>query len=172
MFIKNLFCLVVLLFNSNLVLAEWAPASKLGLTSATSMELKSLHGKTIHLHTYKGKVVLVTFWATWCESCKEEFSKLIQLQEKYGSQGLVILAVNLAESKPKIQTFLKSHLFPENLFDIALDNSSLTYKEWKARGIPTSYLVNQHGRIQEFWVGTFDSDDAKFIQSLEKALQP
>ena len=98
---------------------------------------------------------MLDFWATWCESCKEEFSKLIQLQEKYGSRGLVILAVNLAESKPKIQAFLKSHLFPENVFDIALDNSSLTYKEWKARGIPTSYLVNQQGRIQEFWVGTF-----------------
>lgn len=81
------------------------------------------------------------------------------------------MAVNLAESKPKIQAFLKSHLFPENVFDIALDNSSLTYKEWKARGIPTSYLVNQQGRIQEFWVGTFEADDAKFIQALEKTLQ-
>ena len=170
MLIRNLLCLVLFLFNCNLVFAEWVPASKLGLSSTPKIELKSLSGKTIHLQDYKGKVVLVNFWATWCESCKEEFSKLIQLQEKYGPQGLVILAVNLAESKPKIQTFLKSHLFPENIFDIALDNSSLTYKEWKARGIPTSYLVNQQGRIQEFWVGTFEADDAKFIQAIEKAL--
>ncbi len=168
---RSLFCLLVLLIQCNLAGAEWAPASKLKFSTPPNIELNNLHGKTIHLHDYKGKVVLVNFWATWCESCKEEFSKLIQLQEKYGSKGLVIVAVNLAESKPKIQTFLKSHAFPENIFEIVLDNSSLTYKEWKARGIPTSYLVNQQGRIQEFWVGTFDADDAKFIQTLEKALQ-
>jgi thiol-disulfide isomerase/thioredoxin len=155
----------------NLAGAEWAPASKLRFSSAPNIELNNLNGKTIHLQDYKGKVVLVNFWATWCESCKEEFSKLIQLQEKYGAKGLVIVAVNLAESKPKIKTFLKSHSFPENTFEIVLDNSSLTYKEWKARGIPTSYLVNQQGRIQEFWVGTFDADDTKFIHALEKALQ-
>jgi len=168
---RSLFCLLVLLMQCNLAGAEWAPASKLRFSSAPNIELNNLNGKTIHLQDYKGKVVLVNFWATWCESCKEEFSKLIQLQEKYGSKGLVIVAVNLAESKPKIQTFLKSHAFPENIFEIVLDNSSLTYKEWKARGIPTSYLVNQQGRIQEFWVGTFDADDTKFIHALEKALQ-
>lgn len=168
---RRLFCLLVLLMQCNLSGAEWAPASKLKFSNTPNIELNNLHGKTIHLHDYKGKVVLVNFWATWCESCKEEFSKLIQLQEKYESKGLVIVAVNLAESKPKIQTFLKSHAFPENIFEIVLDNSSLTYKEWKARGIPTSYLVNQQGRIQEFWVGTFEADDAKFIQTLEKALQ-
>lgn len=171
MLIRYFLCLAVLLLNCNLVFAEWAPASKLGFSRPPNIELKDLNGKTIHLNDYKGKVVLVNFWATWCESCKEEFSKLIELQEKYSAKGLVILAVNLAESKPKIQTFLKSHLFPENIFDIALDNNSLTYKEWKARGIPTSYLVNQQGRIQEFWVGTFEADDAKFIQALEKTLQ-
>ena len=168
---RSLLCLLVLLIQCNLAGAEWAPASKLKFSTPPNIELNNLNGKTIHLHDYKGKVVLVNFWATWCESCKEEFSKLIQLQEKYGAKGLVIVAVNLAESKPKIQTFLKSHAFPENIFEIVLDNSSLTYKEWKARGIPTSYLVNQQGRIQEFWVGTFDADDTKFIQTLEKALQ-
>ena len=101
----------------------------------------------------------------------EDKNKAPELKKNSEKKYDITLSFKGSDENPKIQTFLKSHLFPENIFDIALDNSSLTYKEWKARGIPTSYLVNQQGRIQEFWVGTFEADDAKFIQALEKTLQ-
>lgn len=145
--------------------------SKIGLKPAIGFELKDLNGKTVQLSQYKSKVVLVNFWATWCEPCKEELSELIYLQEKYGTQGLAILAVNLAESNPRIQTFLKSNLILPNSLEILLDNSSLTYKAWRVKGIPTTYLVNKKGLVEAYWMGPVNADDPKFIKAIEKELR-
>ena len=144
--------------------------SKTSLKPAIAFELKNLDSKTVQLSHYKSKVVLVNFWATWCEPCKEEFPELIHLQEKYGTQGLVVLAVNLAESKPRIQTFLKSNLIVPNSLEILLDNSSLTYKAWRVKGIPTTYLINKKGLVEAYWMGPVDADDPKFIKAIAREL--
>lgn len=171
MIIKSLICFVAVWLNCSLALADWVPVSKLGLSPAIGIELKNLEGKAIQLSQYKGRVVLVNFWATWCEPCKEEFPELIHLQEKYAAQGLVVLAVNLAESKSRIQTFLKTNLISPNALEIVLDNSSLTYKAWKVRGIPTTFLVSKKGLVEAYWMGPIDADDPKFIKAIEKELR-
>ena len=171
MAIKSLICFIAIWLNCSLALADWVPVSKLGLTPAIGFELKNLDGKSIQLSKYKGQVVLVNFWATWCEPCKEEFPELIHLQEKYGTQGLVVLAVNLAESKPRIQTFLKSNLILPNSLEILLDNSSLSYKAWRVKGIPTTYLVSKKGLVEAYWMGPVDADDPKFTKAIEKELR-
>lgn len=167
---KCLICFVAIWLNCSLAMADWAPVSKLGIRPTISFELKNLDGKSIQLGQYKGKVVLVNFWATWCEPCKEEFSELLYLQEKYRPQGLVLLAVNLAESKPRIQTFLKSNLIASNALEITLDNNSLTYKAWKVKGIPTTYLVDKKGLVDCYWMGPVNAGDPKFIGAIEKEL--
>ena len=171
MAIKSLICFIAIWLNCSLALADWLPVSKIGLKPAIGFELKNLDGKTVQLSHYKSKVVLVNFWATWCEPCKEEFPELIHLQEKYGTQGLVVLAVNLAESKPRIQTFLKSNLISPNSLEILLDNSSLSYKAWRVKGIPTTYLVSKKGLVEAYWMGPVDADDPKFTKAIEKELR-
>ena len=171
MIIKSLICFVAVWLNYSLALADWMPVSKLGLSPAIGIELKNLEGKAIQLSQYKGRVVLVNFWATWCEPCKEEFPELIHLQEKYAAQGLVVLAVNLAESKSRIQTFLKANLISSDAPEIVLDNSSLTYKAWKVRGVPTTYLVSKKGLVEAYWMGPVDDDDLKFTMAIEKELR-
>jgi len=165
------YCALVFLAIPAYAHAEWAPVSGLGLKVPLSLELNNLAGQTISLRQYKGKVVLVNFWASWCEPCKEEFSELIYLQEKYESQGLVVLAVNLAESRPRIKTFLQSNLFSEAALPIVLDNSSLTYRAWKVRGIPTTYLVDRQGIAQAYWMGPIDAEDGSFLKLLHQALK-
>lgn len=167
---KSLYAILFLLLCP-LAFGQWHEVKELGLRKTPAFQLTSLDGDNIQLSQYLGKVVLVNFWATWCEPCKDEFGELVYLQEKYRQANLVVLAINLAESKPRINTFLKSNLISDKALKIPLDNSSLTYKSWKARGIPTTYLINKQGAIEKYWMGQIDIDKTDFIEPIDKLLQ-
>jgi len=154
------FTLVLAYFlQSQIAQAEWRPASYVGLAQTPSIELNNLAGQSLDLGKLKGKVVLVNFWASWCEPCREEFGELIHLQEKYDAKGFKVLAINLAEMKPRITQFLKGNNIPDNALEILLDRSSITYKNWKARGIPSTFLVGRTGKIEGVWIGSIDNAD-------------
>lgn len=151
--------------------AQWRPASQLGLsTVAPPLELNDLHGKSINIANLKGKVVAVNFWASWCEPCREEFEELTQLQQSYSSKGLVVLAVNLAEMKPRIMQFLKGNGFAEDGIQILLDRNSTVYKSWKARGLPTTFLVSKSGKIEGVWIGAIENVDSNEVKGKIEAL--
>jgi thiol-disulfide isomerase/thioredoxin len=160
-------CLVSLSLN---VYAQWRPASQVGLTQAPPLVLNNLSGKSIDIANYKGKVLVVNFWASWCEPCREEFVELIELQEKYGPKGLVVLAVNLAEMKPRITQFLKGNGIAENAIEILMDRNSIIYKSWKARGIPTTYLIGRTGKIEGVWIGAIENVDSDEVKGKVEAL--
>lgn len=147
-------------FQSTSAQAQWRPASYVGLTQTPPLQLNNLAGQAVDLSNFKGKVVLINFWASWCEPCREEFGELTHLQEKYGSRGLKVLALNLAEMKPRITQFLKGNSIPDNAIEILLDRNSTSYKTWKARGIPTTFLVGKNGRIEGVWIGSIDNADS------------
>ena len=139
-------------------------AIELGQT-APNIEGTLIDDKPFSLGNHKGKVVLVNFWASWCEPCREEFDELIQLQEKYGPKGLIVLAVNLAEMKPRIMQFLKGNGIAENRIEILMDRNSLIYKSWKARGIPTTFLVAKNGKIEGVWIGAIENADDDSVKN-------
>ena len=144
--------------------AEWRPPTQLGLSQiAPPLELNNLSGKSVDIAKFKGKVVVVNFWASWCEPCREEFEELTQLQESYGPKGLVVLAVNLAEMKPRIMQFLKGNGFSENSIEILLDRNSIVYKSWKARGLPTTFLISRNGKIEGVWIGAIENVDSNEV---------
>ncbi len=147
------------LIQSTSALAEWRPANYVGLTQTPAILLNNLAGEAVDLNNLRGKVVLVNFWASWCEPCREEFDELIHLQEKYGAKGFKVLAINLAEMKPRITQFLKGNNIPDNAVEILLDRNSTSYKSWKARGLPTSFLVGKTGRIEGVWIGSIENAD-------------
>jgi thiol-disulfide isomerase/thioredoxin len=150
--------------------AQWRPASTVGITQAPPLQLLNLSGKPVDISSFKGKVVVVNFWASWCEPCREEFGELTELQEKYGSKGLIVLAVNLAEMKPRILQFLRGNGIPENALEILLDRNSTVYKTWKARGIPTTFLVGKTGKIEGVWIGAIEDVDSEAVKGKIEAL--
>ena len=151
--------------------AEWRTPAQLGLPQiAPPLQLNNLAGKPVDLVSFKGKVVVVNFWASWCEPCREEFEELAQLQENYGSRGLVVMAVNLAEMKPRIMQFLKGNGFSENSVQILLDRNSTIYKTWKARGLPTTFLVSKTGKIEGVWIGAIENVDSTEVKGKIESL--
>jgi thiol-disulfide isomerase/thioredoxin len=168
---RSVAILAALLFLPLHVHAQWRPITQSGLKQTPDLELNNLFDKKVNINDYKGRVVLVNFWATWCEPCKDEFGELIHLQEKYQTKGLTVMTVNLAESKQKVANFFKNNLLDDKAVEVLLDNNSIYYKSWRARWVPITYLVNRKGRAEYFWVGEISADDPIFMKKLQEALK-
>src|SRR4051812_34019602 len=94
----------------------WAPGKSVRLIAACpatakkanlDFTLKDADGKDLHLSDYKGKVILLDFWATWCGPCKYEIPAFVELQERYGSQGLQVIGVSVDDTAEKLPPFVK-----------------------------------------------------------------
>lgn len=160
----SLVCCLAFLSFATTANAQWHPAKQMGLSQTPPLQLNSLSGTLVDISSFKGKVVIVNFWASWCEPCREEFGELTYLQEKYGPQGLKVLAINLAEMKPRIMQFLKGNGIPENAIEILLDRNSTAYKVWKARGLPTTFLVGKNGMVESVWIGAIENSDSEEVK--------
>ena len=114
-------------------------------------ELESLEGDSISLGSFKGKIVLLNFWATWCGPCREEIPSMQELYEAYQDRGLEIIAVNLMEDKKSVQKFADSFGMT---FPILLDADGRVGRIYGARAIPTTYLIDAEGYILGGMSGT------------------
>jgi thiol-disulfide isomerase/thioredoxin len=118
-----------------------------------ALELGDLQGRVHRLSDYRGKVVLVNFWATWCEPCREEMPSIERLRQSLVGEPFAVLAVNLAEPVSRIERFLAG--VPVG-FPVLLDRDTQTARSWKARILPATYLVDASGRIRYRHYGELD----------------
>jgi thiol-disulfide isomerase/thioredoxin len=131
------------------------------LKPAANFKLVDLEGKTKTLLDYKGKVVILDFWATWCGPCKLEIPHFIELQDAYGAQGLEIVGVSLDNVGVKaVGTFAEK--FKIN-YPILMGNNDVVSAYGGVRGIPTAFVITQDGKIFRKYVGyrekkVFESD--------------
>ena len=117
------------------------------------LELADLRGKKHSLADYRGKVVLVNFWATWCEPCREEMPSMDRLRVSLAERPFAVLAVNLAEPESRITKFLDT--VPVG-FPILLDRDTKTTRAWQAKVLPATYIVGPDGAIRYRHVGELD----------------
>ena len=138
----------------------------------TSLQIPTMEGTSASIEQYKGKVVLVNFWATWCAPCRTEIPWLIEFNEKYGPKGLVILGIAMDDEGNKVvQPYVQNTRFdvnghPETMnYQILLGNSKIAEKFGGILGMPTSMLYSRDGKKIKTIVGMIDHDD------LSKALE-
>ena len=122
--------------------------------------------KKINIKDFNGSLLLLNFWATWCEPCKEEMPSLDRLQINENLSNLKIFAINISqESKKKIDNFFKD-LNIKN-FDPYFDAPTTLAKTFSLRGVPTSILIDKSGKEFARIIGSIDFDDKNFIEWLK-----
>jgi thiol-disulfide isomerase/thioredoxin len=137
------------------------------------LTLKDLDGKDVSLSEYKGKVVLVNFWATWCEPCRVEIPWLIEMQQKYGPKGFVLLGIALdEEGKSVVAPFVAKERFDVNgqklpmSYKILIGNDDAADKFGGLFGYPTSVLISRDGKQIKRVTGMISEDEMnKAIES-------
>lgn len=133
------------------------------ILNTPSLALNDLKGKLHDLSDYKGKVVLVSFWASWCRPCIEEMPSLVKLKEKY-QDNIEILAVNVREDSATIKQFTQ----PMNIkFPLLQDHDSSTVKDWKVYVYPSNFIVDKKGELVFAATGAMDWQEIEIEEVIE-----
>ena len=136
---------------------------------APAFTLKDLDGKTHPLSAYKGQVLLVNFWATWCPPCRREMPSMERLYLKLKEGPFKVLAVDQNESFDLVFAFT-GELDPTPTFPILLDASGVVGKQWRVPGLPASYLVDKQGRIAYRAIGGREFDHPEIEATLRRLM--
>ena len=140
---------------------------------APDITLKDLDGKDLSLAQYRGKVVLVNFWATWCEPCRVEIPWLIEMQQKYSARGFTVLGIAMDEEGASVVTpWVQKERFDVNgsksqmNYPIVIGNDAAADKFGGLLGYPTSVLVTRDGKVVKRITGLISYDEiSKSIES-------
>ncbi len=131
-------------------------------------KLKTLDGKMVSLSSFKGKVVFLNFWATWCPPCRAEIPSMIKLYNKFKDRGLEILGVDLQEEEETVRNFVKANKIN---YPILLDTNGQVGQIYGARSIPTTYIVDRKGNIIARTIGGREWNTEEIYKLFEKVLK-
>jgi len=118
-----------------------------------ALRLQDLEGKVHSLADYRGKVVLINFWATWCAPCRYEMPSIEKLRDSLKGRPFAVLAVNLGEPEPRIRAFLQE--VPLR-FPVLLDPEAEAAKAWNVKALPATFVVGTDGRVRYRYIGELD----------------
>ncbi|HXW62425.1 MAG TPA: cytochrome c biogenesis protein CcdA [Candidatus Acidoferrales bacterium] len=149
--------------------------SHVALLDEPDVTFKNLQGGEVPLASLKGKVVLLNFWATWCEPCRSEIPVLIGLQDKYSGRGFTMLGASMDEDGEKaVDPFVHTTEFnvagQQRIMDypIVLGTDAIADKFGGLLGMPTSYLISRDGKIVKKYIGVVN--EVQIIQDVESQL--
>ena len=128
---------------------------------APDFTLSTLEGTKVSLSQFQGQPILINFWASWCDPCRDEMPDLARTFEAQKAEGLMILGLNLtfSDSLPDVQAFVKEFNIP---FPILLDeDGTVAEKLYRISGLPTSVFINQDGTIERIQVGVMTGRQIK-----------
>ncbi|MEW8292435.1 MAG: TlpA disulfide reductase family protein [Candidatus Thiodiazotropha endolucinida] len=135
---------------------------------APTFRLQDLEGRNHQLLDYRGRVLIVNFWASWCVPCRRELPSMNRAWTALRPRGIAMLAINLGDDAEAVKEFLYD--FPID-FPVLLDHRGRISQRWQVRGLPTTLVLNQRGEIVYRAVGEREWDDAVLLHQLQ-TLQP
>ena len=133
---------------------------------APEFSLPELTGQTLDLSAYRGKVVLLDFWATWCDPCREEIPHFVELQTKYRDQGLQIIGISMDDGPEPVREFYQR--FHMN-YPVAMGNAKIGELYGEVLGLPIAFLISRDGRIEAKHIGA--TDRSVFEREIQGLLQ-
>lgn len=141
--------------------------AKPAMSSAPDFNLLDANGSPVALSGYRGRWVLLNFWATWCGPCREEMPSMERLSREFTGQGLAVLAVNQRESAALVRQFLQAHRLS---FTSALDTTGRVAGYYRVYGIPVSYLIDANGRAIGAKAGPMDWSSTIVFEAFRRLL--
>lgn len=131
-----------------------------GMPAAPDFELTDLDGNTHRLSDYRGRVVIVNFWATWCPPCRAEMPSMQRAWEQLRKQKVQMLGVDVGEDEDTVFRFLAD--YPVE-FPLLMDADSGVVEQWAVRGLPSTYILDGQGRIVYRAIGGREWDDPRLL---------
>ena len=139
------------------------------LETAPDFSLTTVDGNFLSLSEYRGKVVLIDFWATWCPPCREEVPGFVDLYNRYHAKGLEIIGVSLDDGGPAVvREFMKEYGVN---YSVVMGTSQVTRAYGGIRALPTTFLVDHRGKIVKKYIGgypasQFEADITQVLNNL------
>lgn len=172
---KNLLLLLLLGITTSLN-ADWQqPELSHNLTvvknviPAGNFELEDMDEEKVKLSDYRGKVVLLNFWATWCPPCIREMPSMERLHQQVDAENFKVIAVNQMEDVDQVFAFT-GQLEIDPTFAILFDSTSEVSRDYAVRGLPTTYLIDKEGNIRYRAVGGREFDHAEVIKTIKQLI--
>jgi peroxiredoxin len=136
---------------------------------ATDFTLSDFQGRPVRLKEYRGKVVMLNFWATWCTPCRSEMPSMEILYQRYKDRGFVVLAVAASEKRPDVKKFMERYRLT---FPAPVDGDGTVADRYNIWSLPTTYFINTQGQVIGKVIGgrQWDSKEAMdYVSSLLKS---
>jgi peroxiredoxin len=143
-----------------------AAASAKEHSLAPDFTLPQLDGTPLRLSAYRGKVVLLDFWATWCVPCREETPHFVELQQRYGSRGLQIIGISMDDGPEPVRAFYQQFHMD---YPVVMGDAKTGELYGGVLGLPIAFLIGRDGRIETKYIGATDS--ASFETAIGQLLQ-
>ena len=151
-----------------------------GNVTLPNIELIDQYGKKHNLQDYKGKVIMINFWVSWCSDCKKEIPKVVELYKEYGEnkKDLIILGVvthiseKYSDNKDRInkKALLKHITDNKYIFPSLFDETGKTYAEYEIEEYPSTFIIDRNGYLKVYVKGAISKEELK--QNIESVLNP
>src|SRR5580698_4168330 len=141
------------------------PAGTVGSVAAP-FSLTDIDGKPVNLASYKGKVVLLDFWATWCVPCQSEIPHFVEFQNNYAAQGFQVVGISMDDGPDPVRTFYRQYKMN---YPVAMGSTELAQSYGGILGLPVTFLIDRNGHVTANYRG--QTDTAVIQQRLEALLK-